>query len=112
MVDHSNFCATSRLRSAKTVGQRSCPIGEHLGLRDLSLRTKVAGARLLGVRGGFALPPPALGGFERDQDARADCHLARTEALVPHLEVHALRDAVSPMVKAATASATTLRPVT
>src|SRR5262245_17330562 len=39
MVDHSNFSATSGLRSAKTVGQRSCPIGKHLGLRDLPLRS-------------------------------------------------------------------------
>src|SRR5262249_24739604 len=94
MVDHSNFSATSGLRSAKTLGQRSRPIRKHLGLRDLSLRIKVAGARLLGVPGGFALPPPALGGFERNQDACADAHLARTKARVPHFEIHRLRDAV------------------
>jgi hypothetical protein len=92
MVDHSNFSATYGSRSAKTVGQRSCPIRKHLGLRDLSLRTKVAGAQLLGVPGGFALPPPALGGFERDQDARADSHHARSPALALHFEIHVLAD--------------------
>ena len=93
-VGRSNFSATSGLRSVKTVGRGSCPIGKHLGLRDLSLRTKVAGARLLGVCGGFALPPPALGGFERDQDARADAHLARTQALFAKLKVEGLRNVV------------------
>jgi hypothetical protein len=39
MVDHSNFSATSGLLSAKAVGQRSCPIGKHLGLRDLPFRS-------------------------------------------------------------------------
>src|SRR5262249_18019180 len=39
---------------------------------------------------------PLGGGFLRDQPARADRHLARTKALVPQFEIHALTDAVGP----------------
>jgi hypothetical protein len=44
--------------------------------------------------GSFAGFTPFGGGFVRDQPARADCHLARAEAQVPHFEIHGLRDAV------------------
>jgi len=45
---------------------------------------------------GFARLAPFGGGLLRDQPARADRHLARTKAQVPHFEIHGLRDAVSP----------------
>jgi hypothetical protein len=34
---------------------------------------------------------PFSGGFLRDQPARADRHLARAKAQVPHFEIHGLR---------------------
>src|SRR5262245_16275312 len=44
--------------------------------------------------GGFALTPPALGGLEADQRARADAHHRWSPSGPPHLEKHIFRNAV------------------
>src|SRR5437870_12419294 len=56
----------------------------------------VAGAPSAFSSGGFACLAPFGGGFLRDQSARADRHLARAKAQVPHFEIHGLRDPVRP----------------
>ena len=63
-----------RVAVCKDRRANSCPIGNHIGLRDLSVRTKVAGARLGGV-GGFAHRVSHRGGplFYRDDDVGRSC---------------------------------------